>query len=92
MKPAARVICAGYESALGTRFRCLTSTVIREGERGGELVLGTCPRCMALREQAIRDKAMRADRGAERDRRRGKKYGPAGPGCDVFAGFRGGIE
>ena len=41
MKPAARVICAGYESALGTRFRCLTSTVIREGERGGELVLGT---------------------------------------------------
>lgn len=88
MKPVPRVICAGYESSLGTRFRCLTSAVIQEGERGGELILGTCPACMRLREQAIRDKALRADRGAERDRRRGRTYGPAGPGCDPFVGFR----
>lgn len=86
--PLPRVICAGYESALGTRYRCLTSTVIQEGERGGELILGTCSACGALQAQVWKDKAHRADRNAERDRRRGRKYGPAGPGCDVFAGFR----
>jgi hypothetical protein len=49
-------------------------------------VMGICPTCLALRNEAAELNYISALRRANANKARG--FGPAAPGVDVFAGFK----
>lgn len=89
--PLPRWLCRGWSPRKGVQYGCyLPGSVMREGEPGGRVVPDCQCSICAQQEQAARDKAtVRADRNAIRDRQRGRKFGPAPDGQDVFEGMKG---
>lgn len=87
MPPLPRVLCCGWEDSYGAHHGCVDA-VIQRGDFGGQKIVGTCPRCLALGTKAQSRMLLReAHRTERRAARRELKH------CfmaDPFAGFRDG--
>ena len=88
--PTPRVLCRGWSPRRGVQYACyLPGRVIQEGEPGGETLDGwQCRICRAQEERVRKAATFRAKRTAEDDRRKGKTFGEAPEGQDVFKGMR----